>query len=218
MYHAGLYKPFPWTGQAIRQINESGMKAVLVTNQSGAGRGYFPETMIAEVHEVLNQELARWNAHLDAIYYCPHAPESGCDCRKPLPGMLLRALRDLDIDLSQSYVIGDRYLDVQMARTAGARGVLVLTGDGREQNTRTYENSEDVQPDLVAENLLSAVERHPEREGRMNDQTNGRASDLHRGPGRFKGIAAWWCSAISLRMSSCTARSRGSRAKRPSWS
>src|SRR5436309_15500134 len=124
MYHAGLYKPFPWTGPAIRQINESGMKTVLVTNQSGVGRGYFSDATVAEVHTVLNDELSRWNAHLHAIYYCPHSPDAGCSCRKPGVGMMMQAQTELDIDLAASYVIGDRYLDIRMARAAGAKSVL----------------------------------------------------------------------------------------------
>ncbi len=156
MYHAGLYKPFPWTGEAIRLINESGRKAVLVTNQSGVGRGYFSDATVAEVHGALNAELARWNAHLDAIYYCPHAPDAGCDCRKPNPGMLMKAREELDIDLGNSHMIGDRYLDILMAHAVGARSVLVLTGEGAvELENRKLE---DIQPDLVAENLLSAVQ------------------------------------------------------------
>src|ERR1051326_2408442 len=94
MYHAGLYKPFPYAGPAIRKINESGMKAVLITNQSGVGRGYFKEST---VHEVMGAERALHDAHLDAIYICPHHPEADCTCRKPLPGMLERAKHDLDI-------------------------------------------------------------------------------------------------------------------------
>ena len=156
MYHAGLYKPFPWTGPAIRRINESGMKAVLVTNQSGVGRGFFTDATVAEVHEALNRELECANAHFDGIYYCPHEPEAGCECRKPKPGMLMRAARDLGIDLRQSVVIGDRYLDIRMAHSVGARGVLVLTGDGRMEMENHKES--DVQPDIVSENLLTAVE------------------------------------------------------------
>ena len=156
MYHAGLFKPFPWTGQAIRRINESGMKAVLVTNQSGISRGYFSEATLSQVHDVLTLELVRWNAQLDAIYYCPHLPEAGCDCRKPNPGMLLQAQRELDLDLGKSYVVGDRYLDVRMARAVGAGSVLVMTGDGR--NELADRGKEDIQPDIVSENLLTAVE------------------------------------------------------------
>ena len=156
MYHAGLYKPFPWTGPAIRRINESGMKAVLVTNQSGISRGYFSQATLDEVHKVLKDELQRWDARLDAIYYCPHAPADGCACRKPGTGMLMQAEKDHGIDLRSSYVVGDRYLDIRMAHAVGAKGVLVQTGDGRvELESR---KGEDVQPDFVAENLLAAVE------------------------------------------------------------
>lgn len=156
MYDAGLYKPFPWTGPAIRRINESGRKAVLITNQSGVGRGYFPESSVHEVHEVLCAELFRHDARLDAIYYCPHNPEAGCECRKPRTGMLLQAQRDLNLDLTECYVIGDKYLDVQTAYEAGARGILVLTGYGREQ----LELHRDMprKPHFVAENLMEAVE------------------------------------------------------------
>lgn len=156
MYHTGLYKPFPWTGPAIRRINESGMKAVLITNQSGIERGYFPESQVHEVHDILRAELARHHAKLDAIYFCPHRPDTGCECRKPRPGMLLRAQQDLEIDLTRSYMIGDKYLDVGTAHAAKARSVLVMTGYGRAE----YEENKDLpeQPDFVAENLLVAVE------------------------------------------------------------
>jgi D-glycero-D-manno-heptose 1,7-bisphosphate phosphatase len=156
MVDAGLYKPFPWTGPAIRKINESGMKAVLITNQSGIERGYFPESLVHEVHDLLRAELARHNAVLDAVYFCPHHPETGCNCRKPRPGMLLRAQEELGIDLAQSYVIGDRYLDVDAARAAGARSVLVMTGNGREEHAK-YKHLP-LQPHFVAENLLEAVD------------------------------------------------------------
>jgi D-glycero-D-manno-heptose 1,7-bisphosphate phosphatase len=156
MYHAGLYKPFPWTGPAIRLINGSELKAIVVTNQSGIGRGYFTEKTVDEVHAALNQELARWNAHLDGIYYCPHAPVDACDCRKPKPGMLLRAAHEMEIDLKASYMIGDRYLDIQMAHAVGARGVLVLTGDG--QMEAQNRKDEPIQPHYVAANLLIAVQ------------------------------------------------------------
>lgn len=157
MYHAGLYRPFPWTGKAIRRINESGRLAILVTNQSGVGRGYFSEATIEEVHNVLRDELRRWDAHLDAIYYCPHSPGDGCDCRKPKAGMLIRAQKEHGIDLSESYMIGDRYLDIHMAKSVGAKGVLVRTGDGNgELGNR---GNESIQPDMVADNLLEAVQQ-----------------------------------------------------------
>ncbi len=156
MYHAGLYQPFPWAGPAIRKINDSGMKAILITNQSGIGRGYFKEETVEEVHGILKAELARYHASLDAIYVCPHRPDAGCNCRKPNPGMLLRARDEMDIDLSSSYMIGDKYVDIETAHRAGATGILVLTGYGREQQERYRAN--EVQPDFVVENLMEAVD------------------------------------------------------------
>src|SRR5215831_7207660 len=128
MYHSGLYRPFPFAGPAIRRINESGMKAVLITNQSGVGRGYFDQESVDEVHGILRAELGRHQASLDAIYVCPHSPKDNCECRKPNPGMLLRAQEELDIDLSRSFVVGDKFVDVEVAHRVGAKGILVLTG------------------------------------------------------------------------------------------
>jgi len=157
MYHAGLYKPFPWTGEAVHKINESGYKAILITNQAGVGRGYFPESMVHEVHSVLDAELNRWSAHLDGIYYCPHSPEMQCDCRKPRPGMILRASREMNIDLSESYMIGDRYVDVEAAHGAGVKAVLLRSGDG-EIELEKHGRTSALQPHFVADNLLHAVE------------------------------------------------------------
>lgn len=157
MYHAGLFRPFPWTGEAIQKINASGMKSILITNQSGVERGYFPESRLHEVHEILQQALKQSEARLDAIYYCPHAPEKGCDCRKPRPGMILRAAEDLGIDLDSSFMIGDRYVDVRAADAAGIRSVLVRSGDGVAEFAQ-YGGSPGPQPNFVADNLLAAVE------------------------------------------------------------
>jgi D-glycero-D-manno-heptose 1,7-bisphosphate phosphatase len=156
MYDAGLYKPYAWAGPAVRKINESGMKAVLITNQSGVGRGYFPESSVHQVHDILRAELARHGAALDAVYFCPHQPDTGCDCRKPRPGMLFQAQKDLGIDLARSFMIGDKYVDVEVGHAAGTRSVLVLTGYGREER----EKHKDVprQPEFIAENLMEAVE------------------------------------------------------------
>jgi len=156
MYHAGLYQPFPWAGPAIRKINDSGMKAVLITNQSGVGRGYFDESTVEEVHKILKAELTRYNATLDAIYICPHSPEAGCDCRKPSPGMLLQAGKDMHIDLSRSYVVGDKYVDIEAAQRVSATSILVLTGYGREQRERHRTSPQ--QPHFVVENLMDAVD------------------------------------------------------------
>ena len=156
MYDVSLYRVFPWTGAAIRRINQSGMKVILATNQSGIERGYFQESMVHRVHDRLAEEVALSQARLDGVYFCPHHPETGCECRKPRPGMLFRAQDELGLDLRRSYMVGDRYLDVRTGKAAGARTVLVLTGDGRKE----YEEfaDADVQPDFVAEDLTEAVD------------------------------------------------------------
>lgn len=129
---------FPGAPEAIGKINESGMAAVVITNQSGVARGYFDETFVMAVHMRMQELLATQRAHLDALYYCPHHPEGQgayrlhCDCRKPEPGMILRAAADLRIDLGHSYMIGDNLKDMEMAERAGVTGVLVRTGYGRE--------------------------------------------------------------------------------------
>lgn len=127
----------PGAAEAVRRLNHLGVLVVVVTNQAGVARGYFPESRVAEVHAHLAMLLAEQGARVDAFYFCPHHPTEGagayrvaCDCRKPRPGMLLAAARDLDIDLSRSWMIGDKPCDAEAGRAAGCRSVLVRTGHG----------------------------------------------------------------------------------------
>jgi D-glycero-D-manno-heptose 1,7-bisphosphate phosphatase len=152
----------PGAANAIRRINESGLKAVLVTNQSGAARGYFPAEFIDRVHEKLSRLLLQEDAFLDGIYVCIHAPADGeltggCDCRKPKVGLVLQAVRELQLDLQKSYVVGDRLKDVEMARNAGIKAVLVRTGYGKGELEFVAPTST-VYPDYVADDLSEAVE------------------------------------------------------------
>jgi D-glycero-D-manno-heptose 1,7-bisphosphate phosphatase len=163
--HVSRYRVFPFAAEAVRTLNESGWLAVLVTNQAGVARGYFREELIGEVHKVLASELERGGARLDAVYYCPHHPSVGeppyrfdCDCRKPRPGLLLRAAQELNLDLSRCWMVGDRFSDAELARNAGAHSALVLTGYGRGE----LEHQSDAwpqRPELIAENLLEAVKK-----------------------------------------------------------
>lgn len=121
-------KLFPGVGESVRKLNEAGYLAVLVTNQSGIGRGYFDAETLERIHDKLRSDLEAEGARLDAIYYCPHRPDEGCGCRKPATGMLERAVRDLGIDLRSSYVIGDSENDVAMGRKAGCRCIQVTEG------------------------------------------------------------------------------------------
>lgn len=116
--------------EAVRLARAHGYLAVVLTNQSGVGRGYFTLDDVRRVNDRMLALLAAAGAHVDGIYVCPHAPEDGCGCRKPRTGLVEQAARELDIDLPRSWMIGDKAADVELARNAGMRGVLVLTGYG----------------------------------------------------------------------------------------
>lgn len=122
----------PGAAGAIGAWNAAGVPVVVVTNQAGVARGYFPEARVGEVHARLSALLAERGARVDAYYYCPHGPADGCGCRKPAPGMLRAAARDLRLDLSRSWVIGDKPCDAEAGAAAGCRAVLVRTGHGRD--------------------------------------------------------------------------------------
>src|SRR5437868_3402911 len=155
---------YPYVAQAVRLINETGLKVIIITNQSSVARQICDEPTLAAIHERLIDELAGDGARIDAVYYCPHHPHIGkppyrqaCKCRKPSPGMLRQAAREHDIDLSASYVVGDKASDMNLATNAGARGALVLTGYGRE----TLANRErwPCAPEIIADDLLDAVKQ-----------------------------------------------------------
>ena len=163
--HVSRFRLFPWAVDSVRLLNRAGLLAVVVTNQAGVARGYFPERLIEEVHTLMNAAMAAGGARLDGIYYCPHHPSAGkppyrqdCACRKPRPGLLHRAAQDLEIDLARSWVVGDRDADLDLAWSVGARAVLVRTGYGRGE-LLWHAPSWPRPPDIVADHLLEAVER-----------------------------------------------------------
>ncbi|HEY3384190.1 MAG TPA: HAD family hydrolase [Vicinamibacterales bacterium] len=152
---------FPWTVDAIRVLNESGFLVVVVTNQAGVARGYFEDAFVKETHAFIDGRLRGGRARIDAYYYCPHHPDGlvpeftrPCECRKPKPGLIHRAARDLDIDLAHSFVVGDRWLDVELGRAAGTRTVLVRTGYGSDEEARPQDSAP---ADHVADNLMAAA-------------------------------------------------------------
>lgn len=160
--HIDRFVLIPGAAGAIRSINESELKAVVVTNQSGAARGYFPKELIDQVHQKMSDLLEKEGAFLDGIYTCTHAPPSkgksgGCSCRKPKIGLMKQAAQDLNLDLEKSYVVGDRFKDVEMARSAGAKAILVLTGYGKGELEFLGPGGK-VRADFVAEDLAEAVE------------------------------------------------------------
>jgi D-glycero-D-manno-heptose 1,7-bisphosphate phosphatase len=142
----------PGAGEAIRRLNEQGIKVIVITNQSGVGRGYYTANDVMAVNERLEELLLLDGARLDGIYYCPHRPDQLCGCRKPETGLIVRAAAEHEIDLKRSFVVGDKAADVEMAKRAEAKGILVLTGKGAEEEEKLEES-----PDFTAKDILDAI-------------------------------------------------------------
>jgi D,D-heptose 1,7-bisphosphate phosphatase len=159
-------KVIPCAYEAIKLINESGMKAVVISNQSGVARGLLTEEFVQRTNNHLQNLLREQGAFINNFYYCPHHPTEGeepyrqvCDCRKPAPGMFLTAARDLNIDLELSYMVGDRFFDMEAAKNAGVNGILVKTGYGKELFLDDSPDKAPLgnKPDFIAEDILDAV-------------------------------------------------------------
>jgi len=162
--HPRRLRLLPRSAEAIRRLNAAGIAAVVATNQAGLARGYFSEEVMHAVNDELVCQLKAGGAHIDGLYVCTHHPTAGdppyradCDCRKPRPGLLTRAARELGLDLAASTTIGDKASDLDAGRAAGTRGVLVLTGYGLGE-WEYRRPSFRVPPDHVAEDLLAAVD------------------------------------------------------------
>jgi D-glycero-D-manno-heptose 1,7-bisphosphate phosphatase len=175
-------KLIPVAAEAIRLINSSGMKTVVVTNQSGVARGLFDEAFVDTVHIRLREMLRAGGAFLDGIYFCPHHPTEGrerylmtCDCRKPAPGLLLQAAADLNLDPTRCYMVGDTLKDIEAGARAGTGGILVRTGYGAEsaaalipsevpvrkisgENESPHKESVLFRPVHIAEDILAAAQ------------------------------------------------------------
>jgi D-glycero-D-manno-heptose 1,7-bisphosphate phosphatase len=152
---------YPWTADALRLLRRAGFALVVITNQSGVGRGLFTEAFVDDVHAHLAAELARGGASIDAWFHCPHHLEAvdpayrqACECRKPRPGLVTRAAGELGLDLARSVVVGDRWSDIGLARAVGAAAVMVKTGAGARQLLRPAKG---LHPDVVVPTLAEAA-------------------------------------------------------------
>ena len=161
--HLSRFHLLPGVGQAIRTLNQFGLPVVVVTNQSGLARGYFPESLLDAVHAEMRRLLALDGARINGLYVCPHHPEAkeeryrlACACRKPKTGLLEQAAAEMGLDLRRSYVVGDRWSDLRCGAAVGAATILVLTGYGR-GDAAYIGPGQAVQPDYVAEDLTAAV-------------------------------------------------------------
>lgn len=127
---ADEWRAIPGSLEAVAQLNRSGYRVVIASNQSGVGRGLFDLAALEAIHKKMYRALARVNAHVDAVFYCPHRPEDHCRCRKPEPGMLDDIARRFSVRLSGVPLVGDARRDIEAARRVGARPILVLSGKG----------------------------------------------------------------------------------------
>ena len=170
----------PRAAEAIAGANRLGLRVFILTNQSGIARGLFTEEDLRKVNESLIEQLRSGGATIDRIYYCPHHPTVGndayrreCDCRKPGTGMMRKAIDEYGIDVSRSFVIGDRTVDVGMAKNAGAGAILVLTGYGKNE-LRLCER-DGIELDYVAEDIFDAMQFVAARIAEENERTEKRA-------------------------------------------
>ncbi len=161
--HISRFILLPRAGKAISLLNKNDYLVVVTSNQSGVARGYFPIDLVEETNRVLMSELAKDNAHVDGIYFCPHHPDGvlpeyskECSCRKPDTGLIDKARCELDIDMDRSYVIGDRWLDIEFAHNANLPGILVLTGYGMGELEYIVPQKK-IKPVFVAQDLLRAI-------------------------------------------------------------
>jgi D-glycero-D-manno-heptose 1,7-bisphosphate phosphatase len=149
--------------EAVALLKKHGLKTIVVTNQAGVARGYFPEEHLTRLHAKLQRLLREQGTELDAIYYCPHHPDVGeppyrqdCDCRKPKLGMIRRAEAEFAIDPHRSYMVGDKISDVNFGKKAGCKSLLLLTGYGK-GDLEYHRDKLDGEPDYIAEDILDAA-------------------------------------------------------------
>jgi D-glycero-D-manno-heptose 1,7-bisphosphate phosphatase len=140
---------FPYTYDSVKELKDAGYLIIVVTNQSGIGRGIFDEASMHAIHEEIQKRL---DEMVDAFYFCPHLPCDGCTCRKPGLGMIESAMRDFEIDLPNSWIFGDKAIDVETGRNAGLRTAMVMTGYGRAHSKQI-----DFTPQVLEDDLLAAV-------------------------------------------------------------
>lgn len=161
--HRSRFVILPGVCEAVSLLNKNNFWAIIVSNQGGVARGYYPLELVDEIHTFLKSSLKKDGAVIDGIFFCPHHPagilpeySSDCDCRKPKPGLIKQALEAFDIDMSNSYVVGDRYVEIELASHLKLKGILVKTGYGLGEIEYILPQKT-TKPAHVAEDLLGAV-------------------------------------------------------------
>ena len=147
-------KIYPGVAEGLKKLKENSFKIIVITNQSGIARGFFSEERLKEIHQKMREELSKKGATIDGIYYCPHHPDDGCDCRKPNTGLFKKAVKEHNIDITSSYVIGDRMLDIEAGFKIGLKTVLVP--EKKEKVKKEMKKSK-IKPDYLCNDFYSGV-------------------------------------------------------------
>ncbi len=150
-------KLLPGVAEALKILKNAGFKLIVITNQSGPARGYFPKELVFEINELIQKKLSKKGVILDDFFICFHHPDEKCNCRKPKPGLILQALEKYPIDLKKSYLIGDKIIDIETAKSLGIKNILVLTGYGKGE-LKYIAPKKKIYPDFIAKNLKEAAE------------------------------------------------------------
>jgi D,D-heptose 1,7-bisphosphate phosphatase len=150
-------KLYPDAGAVLQSLHLSSYMIVIISNQSAIGQGLMTEDRFEQVNQALWDQLRQLKSGYDALYYCPHTPQQQCECRKPKPGLVLQAALDFNIDLSASYLIGDKLSDIEAGKRAGCRTILVLTGRGSEAMQTLKQDNSIIHPDTIQASLSAAL-------------------------------------------------------------
>ncbi|RKX58981.1 MAG: D,D-heptose 1,7-bisphosphate phosphatase [Thermodesulfobacteriota bacterium] len=154
--HLSRLKLLPQVAEGLKILKQHGFMLIVITNQSGPARGYFPKELVFKANELLQKRLKKRGVILDDFFICFHHPEENCNCRKPKPGLIYQALEKYPIDLKKSYVIGDKAVDIELALNLGIKGILVLTGYGKGELEYVLPKK-GIKPYYVAKDLKDAA-------------------------------------------------------------
>jgi len=142
---------FPNSKKGIKLLNDNGFNIIIITNQSVIARGMVTEKELDYIHNKLTEELEEYGCKIHKIYYCPHHPDDGCNCRKPQPGLLIKAAKENNIDISKSYMVGDRIMDIEVGKKVNCKTIFISSDYGLKE----LKNS-NTKPDYIAKDLLDA--------------------------------------------------------------
>ena len=151
------FKMYPEVGEGVKKLKDNGFKIIVITNQSGLARGYFTENDLADIHAKMKREIQKYDVILDGIYYCPHHPDDNCNCRKPNIGLFEKAIKEHDIDVKKSYMLGDKILDIGAGKKVGITTILIPEPHIRDEFMSEKDEWE-FNPDYISDDFMDAVE------------------------------------------------------------